>query len=745
MIAKGVGIAAKNDNGATTLHIAAEKGRMDFVEYLLHVRPSLLDVRDDLGMTPLFRAVKSRQFETSLYLTRNGADLNAKTAGGMTPLSRAQAESPELYGALLAASKGAKIRSPMTPIDDSQMYKDTPVKWGGKTVYVETDKPVAPKPLGLHTQSPAAIAAGGGRSPRHNRSPRMSWSPNAAAARGRGMKMLGRDDSLLGSRHQQTNPANSAPLLTLPRGRPPLSKSQPDQLHRRTKSNPRLGLSTGAIKQSSNESAINEPASSLLNQLSAASSSSSSSPQSSPRTVFHVNHLVPPALKVLHDVADALGALCLPALHLSIIAIDPNEPRPAATVFNEPLTQLANALKTLFECTKKASPELEILEHCSQVQFALKNIITQIRKSTVSSVVERRPCSDNAFNNIASSVRALAARIRLLFAALHPVVSKENFLSHSRNLTLTVKEIITPILQQHSSFSSSSLISLSIKCYYFSLRTFAACHDIYRQSDHIQPQSCKSIETSFRMIPSTQTLLLAARFFQQSQSTSLIERVKEVSNMLVNEVRATSTLMTEFSNSSCDPTSIKSIFSLASAGIQRAQSTWQDALAGVIDGPFAKLSHVMEDQTKQLLDQLSLLPVHIASLDSGTASSTATTQASLSIISALYQFSACVANICKLARVFVAHASMASVDNLGKLAQYSIDQLNITTIHLSVLTMQRYLSSDCNQSVPLSSAVASAASSSSSTVLFLSSFLAFAAHLSTLLQIMAYMFAERST
>jgi ankyrin repeat protein len=88
LIAKGADVNAKSWSGATPLLIAAIDGHKEIAELLI-ARGADVNAKEDDGWTPLHYAISEGHKETVELLIANGADVNAKKANGETPLDLA--------------------------------------------------------------------------------------------------------------------------------------------------------------------------------------------------------------------------------------------------------------------------------------------------------------------------------------------------------------------------------------------------------------------------------------------------------------------------------------------------------------------------------------------------------------------------------------------------------------------------------------------------------------------------------
>ena len=93
LIANGIDINSKDNEGDTPLHLVAAMGQLEIVELLIKSDPKidLHDGWDILGRTPLYRAVIKGNFAVVKALVQAGANINAKQWDGYTALYLAKA------------------------------------------------------------------------------------------------------------------------------------------------------------------------------------------------------------------------------------------------------------------------------------------------------------------------------------------------------------------------------------------------------------------------------------------------------------------------------------------------------------------------------------------------------------------------------------------------------------------------------------------------------------------------------
>ncbi|MEY2393422.1 ankyrin repeat domain-containing protein [Wolbachia endosymbiont of Tettigetta isshikii] len=78
------------DRGRTVLHLIAEKGHLDIVEYLVDKKKADFNIKDNDGRTPLHFAASNGRLEIVQYLIdKKKADFTVKSNFGKTPLYKA--------------------------------------------------------------------------------------------------------------------------------------------------------------------------------------------------------------------------------------------------------------------------------------------------------------------------------------------------------------------------------------------------------------------------------------------------------------------------------------------------------------------------------------------------------------------------------------------------------------------------------------------------------------------------------
>ena len=71
-----------NDNdGAKCLHMACLNGHLDIVDYILNLFPTLIDIRNQFGQSPLWLASYNGSFEVVKHLIDKGAEIDVYSQG----------------------------------------------------------------------------------------------------------------------------------------------------------------------------------------------------------------------------------------------------------------------------------------------------------------------------------------------------------------------------------------------------------------------------------------------------------------------------------------------------------------------------------------------------------------------------------------------------------------------------------------------------------------------------------------
>ncbi|KAJ6736199.1 hypothetical protein OIU85_018406 [Salix viminalis] len=140
----------KDLNGRTALHFAAVRGRAHVCRYLTEEAKLDVNVRDGKGETPLHYSISTDRYQTAVHLLDNGANPNAATDEGLTPLHFA-AKSGLKKLLLLLIMKGAKV--------DAKANSGTPLQWAAshgqkKAVEILLDKHADPNMVFDFVHSP---------------------------------------------------------------------------------------------------------------------------------------------------------------------------------------------------------------------------------------------------------------------------------------------------------------------------------------------------------------------------------------------------------------------------------------------------------------------------------------------------------------------------------------------------------------------------------------------------------------
>jgi ankyrin repeat protein len=108
LLSKRAGVRGRDQYGLTALHLAAIKGHCDVIAMLAGSGCMDVECEDVEGHRPLHLAVEGGHAEAVELLLDMGADVNAKTRRGATPLQVAEITGHETIGQLLC-SRGAEL------------------------------------------------------------------------------------------------------------------------------------------------------------------------------------------------------------------------------------------------------------------------------------------------------------------------------------------------------------------------------------------------------------------------------------------------------------------------------------------------------------------------------------------------------------------------------------------------------------------------------------------------------------
>ncbi len=90
LVELGANLGSRDVYGFTPIHYAANKNRMGVIKAMYERHPSefvtMVNIANDIGMTPLIAACLGRHFDLMRRLVEYGANVNVRTREGMTPL-----------------------------------------------------------------------------------------------------------------------------------------------------------------------------------------------------------------------------------------------------------------------------------------------------------------------------------------------------------------------------------------------------------------------------------------------------------------------------------------------------------------------------------------------------------------------------------------------------------------------------------------------------------------------------------
>jgi len=120
------------DRGMMLLHLAAEKGDLAFLEFLLSIGCDV-EGRDKTGRTPLFVSIVNKKYDVSSKLIASGANVNSSNMIGSTPLHHA-AHAGDIEGAKMLLSNKAATNN-VTNVE-----KATSLHWACGSGHLEVVK-----------------------------------------------------------------------------------------------------------------------------------------------------------------------------------------------------------------------------------------------------------------------------------------------------------------------------------------------------------------------------------------------------------------------------------------------------------------------------------------------------------------------------------------------------------------------------------------------------------------------------
>jgi len=90
LLAAGADLARRDSNGATAVHLASYKGRLQVAEALLALDPALAAQADSIGRTPCHMAAVKGHLAVVQCLIQKRASFDARASDGRTPIDMAK-------------------------------------------------------------------------------------------------------------------------------------------------------------------------------------------------------------------------------------------------------------------------------------------------------------------------------------------------------------------------------------------------------------------------------------------------------------------------------------------------------------------------------------------------------------------------------------------------------------------------------------------------------------------------------
>jgi hypothetical protein len=141
-------VDAKSQDGWTPLHLTAQNGHLDVVEFLVEHRAEV-NSKDDDGWTPLHSASQNGRLGVVEFLVEHRAEVNSKDDDGWTPLHSAARNGHLDVVKFLVDLKGAvdydklsmdKLSTQRLDISSADTFRRTPIHVALSSSHIETAK-----------------------------------------------------------------------------------------------------------------------------------------------------------------------------------------------------------------------------------------------------------------------------------------------------------------------------------------------------------------------------------------------------------------------------------------------------------------------------------------------------------------------------------------------------------------------------------------------------------------------------